>query len=429
MEVSSEGGGVAQEQKKSLFTTTTEMALDRKVVSYKDAILGASDEDKEESSGPEDDSSASFESSSEDEAMESDEEVGERGKIRVLGKKVGLRFLHLRLLKLWKVFGEMELIDLEFDYFLVRFSNASDFDMVFQSRPWMIAGHYLVIQKWQPNFFPAEDELRRVAVWVRIPSLPMEYYNREILGRIGDVLGKTIRADSNTLKPRDVKVDDQQQGGQGTMQEGMKDDKVQDCTMGRTEKYDGDFGPWMIVQKQTRKRQIANRKETTGTSKSVGGTNLEIRNQVPDAHHPYVEQTKCKDRSIEKDQEQRGPTTVIHQKEKARKGTQPLGPKTVQPIYSSPKSDEHIASDWPNFVEKGEQKSMDLEGSSSHVSNALTTETERGTTNNQMSLLEGKLVVSNRRPPDVSTPGDIDQVMSEVGAVCMRNGHDVADHS
>ncbi|KAJ1428453.1 Zinc finger, CCHC-type [Sesbania bispinosa] len=50
------------------------------------------------------------------------------------------------------------------------------------------------------NFFPMEDDLRRVAVWVRIPSLPFEFYDRRVLWRIGNVLGKTVKIDSNTLR-------------------------------------------------------------------------------------------------------------------------------------------------------------------------------------------------------------------------------------
>ncbi|KAJ1410411.1 hypothetical protein SESBI_21906 [Sesbania bispinosa] len=63
--------------------------------------------------------------------------------------------------------------------------------------------HYLVIQKWKPDFFPMEDELKHVAVWIRILGLPMEFYDRSILWSIGNAIGKTIEVDSNTLKPRE----------------------------------------------------------------------------------------------------------------------------------------------------------------------------------------------------------------------------------
>ncbi|KAJ1391938.1 hypothetical protein SESBI_36197 [Sesbania bispinosa] len=67
--------------------------------------------------------------------------------VKLLGKRIGLKFLTVRLLKLWNPMGEMEVIDLENDYFLIKFSNFNDTKHVFQGGPWMIMGHYLVVQK------------------------------------------------------------------------------------------------------------------------------------------------------------------------------------------------------------------------------------------------------------------------------------------
>ncbi|KAJ1377067.1 hypothetical protein SESBI_49285 [Sesbania bispinosa] len=295
MEGTSEGRGVVHEQKKSLFPTATEMAFNRKLVSYKDVILGVSDEDKDESSGPEDDSS---ESSSEDEVMESDEEDGERGKDK------------------GDPFCPIIHISRE------EFKEAC--------KPWK----YSIIVK---------------------------------------VLGKK-----------------------------------------------------MIVQKQNRKRQIPTRKETAGTSKSVGGTNLEIRNQVQKGGLRFSALVEEEIEHVEVshvvgDKEQRGPTTVIHLKDKARKGTQSLGPRTFQPNESRPKGDEHIVSCGAKVLEQGEPKSMDLDGANSSAQQTFGTETNRDNTNNQISLIEGKLVVSNRRPPDERAQGDTNQVMFEVGAECMAS--------
>ncbi|KAJ1392760.1 hypothetical protein SESBI_35587 [Sesbania bispinosa] len=189
----------------TLFETDTSMRLRRKVVSYKDTILGVNG-DSSEDSGSEDcateDDSDSEEASStkgEDEKSSTGDPLcqdvqisGEEYRnackqwkksviIKVLGKRVGRGFLYSRLSKLWNPRGDLELIDLENEYFLIRFSASEDYDMVFEDGPWMILGHYVVVQKWQPNFFPWEDELRRVAVWIRVLGLPMEYYDRTIL--------------------------------------------------------------------------------------------------------------------------------------------------------------------------------------------------------------------------------------------------------
>lgn len=43
--------------------------------------------------------------------------------VKVIGKRLGIRFLRSRLLKLWQLKGILEIMDLEHDYFLVRLSE------------------------------------------------------------------------------------------------------------------------------------------------------------------------------------------------------------------------------------------------------------------------------------------------------------------
>src|ERR1044072_6199134 len=47
--------------------------------------------------------------------------------VKLLGKKVGMQFLKDRLRKLWNPSGEMEVIDLDKGFFIVRFSNREDY--------------------------------------------------------------------------------------------------------------------------------------------------------------------------------------------------------------------------------------------------------------------------------------------------------------
>lgn len=69
--------------------------------------------------------------------------------------------------------------------------------------PWRISDHYLMVQRWHPEFFPFEDDHRKVAVWVRISGLLIEYYDKHILWRMGNCLGCSMHIDSNTLKEKD----------------------------------------------------------------------------------------------------------------------------------------------------------------------------------------------------------------------------------
>ncbi|KAJ1414250.1 Zinc finger, CCHC-type [Sesbania bispinosa] len=129
--------------------------------------------------------------------------------VKLLGKRLGMRFLRQRLLKMWQPEGSMEMIDLENDYYLIRFSNMEDVMRVFEGGPWMILDHYLLLRRWHPEFFPHEDEFKRVAVWVRIPGLPIEYYDRNILWKIGGSLGNMLKMDGNTLRQKEPSRDDE----------------------------------------------------------------------------------------------------------------------------------------------------------------------------------------------------------------------------
>ncbi|KAI5337780.1 hypothetical protein L3X38_017051 [Prunus dulcis] len=55
----------------------------------------------------------------------------------------------------WRLKGDWKLIDLVNDYFVVKFDLEEDLNCVLTSGPWIIAGQYLVMQKWRPSFCPA----------------------------------------------------------------------------------------------------------------------------------------------------------------------------------------------------------------------------------------------------------------------------------
>ncbi|KAI9084199.1 hypothetical protein K1719_033870 [Acacia pycnantha] len=74
-----------------------------------------------------------------------------------------------------------------------------DRDYALYEGPWMIDDHYLLVQRWRPNFNPQKaDCQRRITVWVRIPDLPMEFCTVEALGIIGNMIGKMIKIDRST---------------------------------------------------------------------------------------------------------------------------------------------------------------------------------------------------------------------------------------
>lgn len=122
--------------------------------------------------------------------------------MKVLGRRVGYKTLAGRLSKIWNLTGNFELINLQNDFFLVRFYEPKDYDCVFYEGPWMILGHYITIQRWKPEFRPFEESIKRVAAWIRIPNLPIEYYKKHFLWRIGNKVGRTLKVDVHTGQGR-----------------------------------------------------------------------------------------------------------------------------------------------------------------------------------------------------------------------------------
>lgn len=45
----------------------------------------------------------------------------------------------------------------------------------------MVMDHYLIVKEWVPNFDPVLDTTEKVIMWVRLPGLSAEYYNRIFL--------------------------------------------------------------------------------------------------------------------------------------------------------------------------------------------------------------------------------------------------------
>ncbi|KAL4308431.1 hypothetical protein GQ457_01G006790 [Hibiscus cannabinus] len=86
--------------------------------------------------------------------------------VRLLGRSTGYRSLLSRIQSLWKHVGELQLIDLDNSYYLIRFSALEDYN--------------------------------KVIVWVRLPGLPYRYYTKAIFRHIASFIGKVVKIDYNT---------------------------------------------------------------------------------------------------------------------------------------------------------------------------------------------------------------------------------------
>lgn len=60
-------------------------------------------------------------------------------------------------------------------------------------------GHYLTISKWQPYFNPSDCKIENALVWLRLPGLPVEFFNKDLLMEIGSVVGRPVKVDDYTI--------------------------------------------------------------------------------------------------------------------------------------------------------------------------------------------------------------------------------------
>ncbi|KAK9995899.1 hypothetical protein SO802_020585 [Lithocarpus litseifolius] len=119
--------------------------------------------------------------------------------VKVFGGSVGFHFLRNRVMSLWKLVGRLDCVNLGKHCFLMRFGLVEDYNNVLNGGPWFIGEHFLSIQRWEPNFKSTNVSCSLVAVWIRLPELPFEYYELDVLKEIGNTIGPVLRINLNTV--------------------------------------------------------------------------------------------------------------------------------------------------------------------------------------------------------------------------------------
>ncbi|XP_050217298.1 uncharacterized protein LOC126668126 [Mercurialis annua] len=243
--------------------------------------------------------------------------------VKLLGRSIGYRSLCNRLESMWNFTQGFDVIDLENDYFLVKLKSGGDVEAVLTGGPWVMLGHYLSVQSWSPKFDCRADRIQKIQAWIRLPGMPIHYYNKKVLRYIGQMVGTVIKIDYCTESaergkfariaveldlslplvaqfsldgkiqmveyeclPRicfscgkfghvkefcpEIIVKDKpaQGGGEGGQ---VSQDRPVTTTGGET---NPNFGPWMMVSKKGRSTNFQGKKNNYQAENSSKGTNL-----------------------------------------------------------------------------------------------------------------------------------------------------------
>lgn len=117
--------------------------------------------------------------------------------VTVLGRVVREGTLSVKLHHLW---GDVQVIDIGANFYLVKCKNEEVYDLALTGGPWLMYDHYISVQPWKADFDPDGEKISSVAAWVRIAKLPMDYYEKGILYVIGSQIGEVLKLDANTMK-------------------------------------------------------------------------------------------------------------------------------------------------------------------------------------------------------------------------------------
>ncbi|KAL2246321.1 UNVERIFIED_CONTAM: hypothetical protein Sindi_2900300 [Sesamum indicum] len=79
----------------------------------------------------------------------------------------------------------------------IKFALEEDYTKLWIKSIWFVEGFPMRVFKWTPTFNPREES-PIVPVWVRLPELPIQFFDREALFSIARLLGTPLRTDVST---------------------------------------------------------------------------------------------------------------------------------------------------------------------------------------------------------------------------------------
>lgn len=118
--------------------------------------------------------------------------------IKVVGIKVGRQLLKQKVFAQWKSTEDLLLIDLGSDYFLIKFQREENMLRALHDGCWFMLNHFLSVRRWEPKFIVSNTPLTYSTIWERLFELPTEFYDMNILTRVGNKIKKLLKMDNCT---------------------------------------------------------------------------------------------------------------------------------------------------------------------------------------------------------------------------------------
>ncbi|GAA0148042.1 hypothetical protein LIER_36639 [Lithospermum erythrorhizon] len=98
----------------------------------------------------------------------------------------------------WAKFGFEDVHKLSSGLFTFRFKSEVERDQMLNKGPWIFVRKRLIIKAWSPDAKIEHKGEEKVPIWVKITNLSLQFWNEEMLSKIGSYIGVPLIANSAT---------------------------------------------------------------------------------------------------------------------------------------------------------------------------------------------------------------------------------------
>jgi hypothetical protein len=98
----------------------------------------------------------------------------------------------------WKPKGHYELQLGSKGFFTIIFHNLEDCNCIFDGGPYFFNSAGLFLRFWKEKFSPEKEDFAHAPVWIRLYSLPQEFWLEEVLAGIGNTIDIYVKSSEAT---------------------------------------------------------------------------------------------------------------------------------------------------------------------------------------------------------------------------------------
>ncbi|KAF5809887.1 hypothetical protein HanXRQr2_Chr04g0162741 [Helianthus annuus] len=99
----------------------------------------------------------------------------------------------------WKKHGLQKTLMNSNGFFFFKFEDRKGMDAVLEGGPWMIRNKPMFLNLWSPINTLKKEEVKKVAVWVKLHDVPLVAYSDDGLSMLASKIGSPVRLDSYTI--------------------------------------------------------------------------------------------------------------------------------------------------------------------------------------------------------------------------------------